>query len=332
MVMNSQVQPISQLAETQPVFQFQLPALPPLIGIQPAYADQSITFNDNFVNDCQQSGAGVNNQNCNFIGTDGISAATQDPPSGTSNLYDVIINIDALNNCDEFDAGDNNVECIGNPNHIVGPVTQTNNPNVNPVGTNEIDIVTADNILNDCTESGNGDNNAECINDGFDIINAITQNNFVDASNTIGASFVESNTVNTLQGFDETNDCDEASDGNNDVNCSNDVENLIGPVDQSNSVTGTTPNTIHSNNIEVSQLADARNDCDESGTDAGINDAECTTEADNAINSIGQQNLANGPDNAAQTNDFSNIQSSDLNNNCDEFENGDNTVFCNIDN
>ena len=225
MMMNPTGQPGIQLSEMQPAFQFQfqLPALPPLIGIQSAYADQSTTFNDNFVNDCQQSGAGVNNQNCALFCIDAISTATQDPPSGTSNLYDVIINIDALNNCDEFDAGDNNVDCIGDPDHIVGPVTQTNDPNVNPVGTNEIDIVTDDNMLNDCTESGNGDNNAACNNIGIDTIAEITQDNFVDASNTIGVNFVESNTINTLQGFDLTNDCDEAGDGNNDANCSNDV-------------------------------------------------------------------------------------------------------------
>ena len=46
--------------------------------------------------------------------------------------------------------------------------------------------------------------------------------------------------------------------------CVNNVENIIGPVDQSNSVTGNTPNTIHSNNIEVSQNIAANNDCDES--------------------------------------------------------------------
>ena len=45
-------------------------------------------------------------------------------------------------------------------------------------------------------------------------------------ANTIGASFVETNTVNTLQGFDESNDCDETGDGNNDAICNNDVDNL----------------------------------------------------------------------------------------------------------
>ena len=54
-------------------------------------------------------------------------------------------------------------------------------------------------------------------NAGIDRIDSITQNNFVDASSSIGAGFVESNTVNTLQGFDLTNTCDESGDGDNPV-------------------------------------------------------------------------------------------------------------------
>ena len=71
MMMNPTGQPVIQLAEMQPIFQFQLPALPPLIGIQPAYADKSITFNDNLVNDCEEFGAGVNNENCDISVVDG---------------------------------------------------------------------------------------------------------------------------------------------------------------------------------------------------------------------------------------------------------------------
>ena len=273
--MNPTGQPVIQLAEMQPASQFQLPALPALIGIQQAYADTSFTFNDNFVNDCEQFGAGVNNEDCDISVTAQIDPGTQDPPTGTSNLYDVIINTDGLNDCDEFDDGDNNVDCNLSANYLVGPVSQTNTPNVNPVGTNVISIVTNDNMINDCTETGNGDNNAFCENAGSDRIDSITQSNFVDASSSIGAGFVESNTVNTLQGFDLTNTCDESGDGENAVSCFNNVENFIGPVDQSNDITGISPNTIHTNNVEVSQLSTAQNDCDESGAGAGNNVAAC---------------------------------------------------------
>ena len=327
MVMKSQVQPITQLAEMQPVFQ--LPALPPLIGIQSAYADQSTTFNDNYVDACQESGAGVNNANCDAIVNDGISVATQTDDNAL-NLYDVIVNADGLNDCDEFDAGNNNVDCINDIDHIVGPVTQTNNPPDNPSLANEIDIVTDDNMLNDCNESGSGNNNAACTNIGNDVISEMTQDNFVDAT-TIDAGFAETNTINTLQGFDETNDCDDAGGGDNSGLCENEVDNFIGVIDQINSVSGTTPNTIHSNNIEVSQLGTATNNCDESGAGTGINDAQCTSEVDNDVDSVTQDNNALGADNTAQTNDFSVIQSSDFNNACNEFEDGNNLVFCDMD-
>ena len=89
MVMNLSGQPVIQLAEMQPASQFQLPALPALIGIQQAYADTSFTFNDNLVNDCEQFGAGVDNENCTISVVSQIDPGTQDPPTGTSNLYDV---------------------------------------------------------------------------------------------------------------------------------------------------------------------------------------------------------------------------------------------------
>ena len=226
--------------------QFQLPALPPLIGIQSAYAEKSITFNGIVENNCEQFGSGVNNENCDNTVTQAIDLGTQVPPTGTSNLYDVIINLDALNNCDEFNDGDNNADCNNEATEIVGPVSQTNDPDVNPVGTNEIDIVTDDNMLNGCDDEagadvaniGSGDNNALCNNIGSDSIASITQENFVNPSNTIGVNFVETNTINTLQGFGETNECDESGNGNSEPFCQNDVQNLIGPVDQSNAVTG----------------------------------------------------------------------------------------------
>ena len=42
MIMNPTSQPVIQLAEMQPASQFQLPALPALIGIQSAYADNHL--------------------------------------------------------------------------------------------------------------------------------------------------------------------------------------------------------------------------------------------------------------------------------------------------
>ena len=102
-------------------------------------------------------------------------------------------------------------------------------------------------------------------------------------------------------------------------------------MDQSNDITGDTPNSIHTNNVEVSQFVAAENDCDESGAGTGINDASCFVDSINHIDPpITQANDATGADNAAQTNDFAIAQAADLENNCDEFEEGTNSVFCNL--
>src|SRR4030095_7949514 len=157
----------------------------------------------------------------------------------------------------------------------------------------------------------------------------MTQSN--DVVGTVGVNFVESNTIDVGQGFNLNNDCDEEGDGNTAAACDTELSNLIGPVDQTNDVTGTNPNTAHTNNIEVSQTGTQFNACDESGVDAGTNDAQCNSDADNDIFGVSQENLAKTADNAAQTNDFSADQSSDLENNCDEFEQGSSIVNCDLD-
>ncbi len=92
-------------------------------------------------------------------------------PGGSSNIYTEILNTDAINDCDEFDDGDNNVDCINNVNVLIGPTNQNNDPNSPPiVGSNVIDIVTVDDMLNACNETGTGDNSAECTNTGVDSI------------------------------------------------------------------------------------------------------------------------------------------------------------------
>ena len=85
------------------------PVSQPLIGplFQSAYADSSFTFNDNQNNDCPD--ILFPGECSNFISRS-IGAFVQ-VPDDPSNLYDVIINIDGLNDCDEFDDGDNNVDC-----------------------------------------------------------------------------------------------------------------------------------------------------------------------------------------------------------------------------
>ena len=305
------LQPVTDVTQSEPIFSIQLPSLPPLM--QSAYAVSSFTFNDNLVNDCEESPG-----NDDFIGTctndisEPVHPTTQVPPTGTSNQYDATINVDALNDCDEFDAGVNNADCLNDADYVLGPVTQTNDPSVNPVSTNEVDYVTDDFLLNGCDEAGNGDNNAFCHNTLSNAFDSIDQLNEID-STSVGVNFVASNTVDILQGSSLNNDCDEEGSGNNGVDCDNDLDNFIGPVDQTNIVTNTpNPNAIHTNNIEVSQTGSQFNPCDESGSGSGANFAHCDSDADNEVFGVDQDNFADGPNNAAQTNDFTVDQSSDL--------------------
>ena len=209
-------------------------------------------------------------------------------------------------------------------------VSQTNNPNVSPVRTNEIDIVTDDNMLNACNEAGSGNNEAFCENTAYDIIDSITQDNFVASSSGVGAGFVESNTVNALQGFDLINTCDESGDGVSIPICTNTAENFIGPVDQSNDITGTTPNTIHSNNFEVSQFKLQQMIAMNQAMVLELMMHRAVVNSNNAIESLGQENDATGADNAAQTNDFS-APARDLVNDCNESGDGTNDVSCDLD-
>ena len=114
MVMQSSTQLATQLS-AQPAMQpiVELPAIPPVI--QSAYADTSFDCIDNLVNDCEGSAF------CDIPVTQNIDPGTQDPDD-PSNLYDVIITLDALNDCHEFDDRANFALCINSANYFVGPV------------------------------------------------------------------------------------------------------------------------------------------------------------------------------------------------------------------
>ena len=77
------------------------------------------------------------------------------------------------------------------------------------------------------------------------------------------------------------------------------------------------PNDIHVNNFQATQLAAAQNDCDESG--AGNNEANCENiDGTNDIDGITQLNEITTADSAAQVNNATLFQALDLLNNCDE--------------
>ena len=78
--------------------------------------------------------------------------------------------------------------------------------------------------------------------------------------------------------------------------CDNDAtadgfHNLIGPVSQSNDANGAGNSVVtQSNIIDVTQNLQGTNDCDEANT--GDNNAQCSTEIFNNIDSITQTNVS----------------------------------------
>ena len=76
--------------------------------------------------------------------------------------------------------------------------------------------------------------------------------------------------------MDLLNSCDESGAGINDASCSNDFAvNFIGPVDQTNTVSGADQSDTftQSNGAQVTQNLQAVNDCDEANT--GYNLVTC---------------------------------------------------------
>jgi hypothetical protein len=162
-------------------------------------------------------------------------------------------------------------------------------------------------------------------------IDSITQDNTAIGDGL--AIITQSNDATIVQSANLLNSCSESGAGVSNVACDNDSEpsldfhNLIGPIDQSNTAGGTDKTITQSNVIDVTQTLQGTNDCDEANT--GDNNAQCSTEIFNSIDSITQSN-----DVADVTESQSNVFTVDQNivatNNCDESGLGDNNAVCTI--
>ena len=326
--------------------------------MQSADAIVNVVTNDSPVQQCLEFGAGSNNNFCSAIifHAFDLAGSVQDPP-GASNQVDITFNSDIFNGCEESDAGNNVANCDSFIDDLFGPVSQTNDPSVTPVSSNDITIVTDDNLINNCDETGTGDNFAQCINDSGNVIGedtgfAIIQDNLVDF-NTLGLDFEAANTVNIVQGNEMTNDCDENGSGGlgtsaPDQFCINSgksepllstaITNFIGVVDQGNDIDGNNINSAYTNSFDASQNLVATNDCDEE--EDGFNFAVCDNavfdETSNNIFEVFQDNVATGvdtlgADNVPQNNQISSAQLLNLRNDCDEGRVGNNAAQCQVD-
>ena len=130
--------------------------------MQKADAVQSFTFDWTPIATCNESDAGVNNAVCQNDFDAVLPIASQTPATGSSNVANAFATIDQLTDCDESGSGDNNVFCNNDDDWLIGPVIQTNDPSVNPVGSNVIGAVVDNDEINNCDESGSGNNEADC--------------------------------------------------------------------------------------------------------------------------------------------------------------------------
>ena len=234
------------------------------IIIQKADAVQSFDFDWTTIITCNEVNSGANNAVCQNDFDAVLPIASQTPATGSSNIANAFATIDQLTDCDESGSGDNNVFCNNDDDWLIGPVIQTNNPSVNPVGSNVIGAVVDNDEINNCDESGSGNNDANCENLVDTEISSATQSNTATGPATI--AFDQDNAISTHQRSDVRNTCGEIDGGINDAKCFNTIDNIIGPLDQSNTATGTgTESFDQVNNFGAAQHAAAENDCDESG-------------------------------------------------------------------
>ncbi|HTH23337.1 MAG TPA: hypothetical protein VL854_14050, partial [Nitrososphaeraceae archaeon] len=316
-----------------------------------------VTQNAQAVNDCDEEGTGFNFAFCENAGDDFNEVANNfvdsiSQQNGATVGDDLVqfsfvgINQDLQleNVCDETGVGDSDGICtnsldIAGFNNFIGPVSQQNNV----LGEGDADfrqnnnIPTINQVLvaeNDCDQSdeqsAQGDNSAICTNnDVRNTFSSIIQKN--SAFGTHVDDIFQDNTGAFSQVMTLNNGCDAttfSSSGDNDATCTNDfVQNFIGPVEQVNQPVGLDDVLIdEDNNVAVSQVLSANNDCDATA----LNDVVCDNFGTNSINSITQTNIATADDFASisQNNDATIVQNLDLLNSCDESGDGINTVSC----
>ena len=151
----------------------------------------------------------------NFIGpiTQTNNAQGADTSTVTqSNEIQVTQNLQGVNDCDESGAGYNFATCQTDLVNEIESITQTND--FSAMGaevhdqSNFFGVTQNLAATNDCDESGNGNNNANC---------SITSTNHIGAVSQVNTG--SSNILTINQDGQATNNCDDTTGGNNDKTC-----------------------------------------------------------------------------------------------------------------
>ena len=185
--------------------------------------DATINQNIDLLNSCDESGDGdnvaecINSQTTNLIGPivqiNTASGADETDTLSQSNGAQVTQNLQAANDCDEENTGDNLGTCINEiPGVTIDTITQTNDAQagddtvqLNFVGMNQ-DLK----LENVCDETGLGDNDEQCSSDTADnLIGPVDQSN--GALGSGDADFTQNNNIPVInQVIVAENDCDQA--------------------------------------------------------------------------------------------------------------------------
>ena len=172
-------------------------------------------------NDCDETGKGHNEATCfhdepsNFVGpiTQTNNAQGADTSTVTqSNEIQVTQNMQGVNDCDESGDGSNFASCQTHLVNEILSVEQTNDFSASGAEvhdqSNFFGVTQNLAATNDCDESGNGDNNANC---------SITSTNHIGAVSQVNTG--SSNILDINQDGQATNNCDDTTSGDNDFTC-----------------------------------------------------------------------------------------------------------------
>ena len=258
------------------------------------------------------------------VGQTNTATGLDDVLIDQDNIVAVSQDLSANNNCDSTALND--AECTNDSvDNEIGTITQDNTATGDDFADisqgNDATIAQTMDLLNSCSESGAGINDAVCDNNlAVSFIGPVDQTNTVSDAAQID-TFTQSNVAQVTQTLQGTNDCDEANTGDNLATCGDiqEPENFFEGITQTNDATAG-DDTVQSNFVGVVQDMQLDNDCDETGV--GDNEAFCSSElADNGLGLVGQSNSAEGSGDAdfTQNNNIPTInQVIDAGNDCDQ--------------
>ena len=211
-------------------------------------------------NGCDEADTGDNLAVCDNLASNNIAdilqTNTADGLAGDQDINqinDAYISqgLNANNDCDESGTGNNVADCSTEVSNNVGPITQTNladSTTADGTYRNAVYIDQDLRALNDCDDSGAGNNEAVCDITVSNDIGAITQTN-------TGAVPGSQNRLSIDQNIDVENECDNSASTSNTQTCSFTGSLIVEDIEQTDG-----------QSLSIRQNVNERQTCAEGGT------------------------------------------------------------------